>query len=85
VVPPTPVRAADTSAAVVVAPRTSRDDSPARAPQVHIGSIEVTIAPPAPPRAALPAAPPAPTPAPPPPSPVQRLSRPSAAYGFAQE
>jgi hypothetical protein len=65
--------------AVVVPPRNARGDVPPRSPQVHIGSIEVTI---------TPAAPPPPQP-PPPQQPVEvaptgRLSRPSANYGFGQ-
>ena len=69
--------------AAVVPPGTVRNEAPPPTPHVHIGSIEVTITPPAPPPP--PSAPPQqPVVAPPPTAPPGRLSRLSAGYGFGQ-
>ena len=76
-----PERVPERQAAVLVAPRPVPAEQPSRPPQVHIGSIEVTVAaPPAPPAAP----PPAPRAAAAPPAPVTRLSRPTDRYGFGQ-
>jgi hypothetical protein len=76
-------RTPERPAAVAVLPRTPSEQPPPRTPHVHIGSIEVTIAPSAPPPVRHPVPAPLP-PSAPAPLPVQRLSRPSAAYGFGQ-
>jgi hypothetical protein len=79
--PPMPVKAAverEPQRAVVVPPRLVRDE-PTLAPTVHIASIEVTVAAPAPP---APPTPPQLQPAAP--APVGRLSRQPARFGFGQ-
>jgi hypothetical protein len=69
--------------APVVPPRHQRSAEPTRTPQVHIGSIEVTVAQPTTPPPP-PAAPPVPQPQPAAPAPAGRLSRPSTSFGFGQ-
>jgi hypothetical protein len=79
---PAPARAATPSAPpAAVSPGRPPREQPTRAPQVHIGSIEVTIAAAAPP---APAPPPIPQPAPVAAAPAGRLSRPVAPFGLGQ-
>jgi hypothetical protein len=82
-VPVETVRRDGKQPAPVVPPRHQRSTEPTRTPQVHIGSIEVTVAqptPPPPPPAMPPAAPPQPAA----PAPAGRLSRPPTGFGFGQ-
>jgi hypothetical protein len=78
--PAQPARSASLGTPQAAAPGPRLPRQPDRAPQVHIGAIEVTIAAPAPP----PARPPAPQPAPAPAPPTGRLSRPGTAFGLGQ-